>query len=98
MEIARVINNVVVNLEVADQAWIDANTPSPDGAVFVPILPGETAHIGLKWDKTNGFEQPPAPPPSIPGPGQKWDVGDIPEYQNEAEIIAELEAILLAGG
>jgi hypothetical protein len=97
MNIARVIDGVVVNIEVADQAWILANTPSPDGAIFVEIPEIGTAHIGLGWSKNGGFEQPPTPPPSVPGPGQTWALGDIPPGQNEEEIIAELEAILLAG-
>lgn len=94
MNIARVIDGVVVNLEVADQGWIDANTPSPDGAVFVQINDWETAHMGLRWDEVGGFEQPPSPPPSVPGPGEEWDLGELTPDQNADDIAAELEKIL----
>tara|TARA_B110000858_G_scaffold90866_1_gene105034 strand:- start:187 stop:480 length:294 start_codon:yes stop_codon:yes gene_type:complete len=90
MNIARVIDGVVVNLEVADAEWIDANTPSPDGAIFTPIPDGNPGHIGLGWSETDGFEQPPTPPPSVPGPGEKWDFGDIPEDQSYDELEAAL--------
>ena len=94
MNIARVIDGIVINLEVADQEWIDANTPSPDGAIFVPIPDWTTGYIGLGWNKTDGFEQPPTPPSSVPGPGQKWDFGDIPVGQSYDELAAEIEALL----
>lgn len=97
MNIARVINGVVVNIEVADQAWILANTPSSDGAIFVEIPEAGTAHIGLGWSEYGGFEQPPTPPPSIPGPGQTWALGDLVAGQDFDGIAAELEAIFLAG-
>lgn len=94
MNIARVIDGIVVNLEVADQEWIDANTPSSDGAIFVPIPDWNPGHIGLGWNETDGFEQPPAPPPSVPGPGEKWDFGPIPEDQTYDELAAAIEAAL----
>jgi hypothetical protein len=78
MNIARVIDGIVVNLEVADQEWIDANTPSADGAVFVPVPDSVRGHIGLGWDEVNGFEQPPAP-------SGEWQ---------DAEVISAIDAAL----
>lgn len=92
MNIAKVIDGKVVNIEVASQEWIDANYPNADGAIFVPIKDSETAHIGLSWSIEDGFEQPPLPPPSLPGPGQQWDLGELTEDQDPEELYAQLEA------
>ena len=50
--------------------------------------------MGLGWDAEMGFEQPPAPPMSVPGEGQSWALGDLTVDQDFDAIAAELEAIL----
>lgn len=57
MNIARIVNGLVVNIEIADQEWIDANQ-GVDGCTFVPYTDVNVAHIGLGWNETDGFEQP----------------------------------------
>lgn len=59
MEFARTLNGVVVNIEVADQEWIDANE-GVDGYSFYPCSPDNRAAIGLSVDPLTGvFEKPP---------------------------------------
>ena len=60
MNIARIARDtgIVVNIEVADQAWIDAHVDDPD-FIFVPYTAGTPAVVGLGWDPVTGFEQPP---------------------------------------
>lgn len=57
ISIARIKANIVVNLEVADQEWIDDNQ-GVDGFTFVPYTEAQPAWIGLGWTPENGFEQP----------------------------------------
>lgn len=74
MNVVRIKDGIVINIEVADQAWIDANE-GIDGFTFVPWddTPASTLeeddtvqfrnipHIGLRYDPATGlFEQPPA--------------------------------------
>jgi hypothetical protein len=50
MNIARVVDGYVVNIEVADQEWIDAQD---DPAVtFVPYIDDKPAYVGGTWDGT----------------------------------------------
>lgn len=58
MRIARIRNGIVENIEVADQAWLDAQHLDPD-TIFIPYTDDNPAHIGLGWTKEAGFEQPP---------------------------------------
>lgn len=58
MNIARIRNGIVINIEVADQEWIDANQGT-DGCTFVEYTNEQPAHIGFGWTEANGFEQPP---------------------------------------
>ena len=61
MDIARIdaATGVVVNVEVADLEWIEANA-DPDGpTVFVPVQDGDHPAIGYGWDPIGGFAQPP---------------------------------------
>lgn len=48
---------LVVNVELADQAWLDAHAADPD-FTFEPYVPEEPAIIGLGYDPATGFEQP----------------------------------------
>lgn len=48
----------VVNVEMAEQEWVDAHADDPD-FVFVPYTAGNPAVVGLGWDPVTGFEQPP---------------------------------------
>lgn len=54
MHIARIENGVVVNIEVADQAYLDAHLE----ANLVPYPDTAPATIGLRYDPARGFEQP----------------------------------------
>lgn len=59
MDIARIAleTGLVVNIEVADQPWVDAHADDPD-FVFVPYTAGNPAVVGLGYDPGTGFEQP----------------------------------------
>lgn len=48
MNIARVVDGTVVNVEVADQEWIDAQ--DDPGVTFVPYEDDAPAVIGASWD------------------------------------------------
>ena len=61
MKIARVIDGIVVNLEVGDQGWLDANQ-GVDGALLIPYTEESPAYLGLGWSEENGFEKPFIPP------------------------------------
>lgn len=68
MQIARVENGVVVNVEVADAKWLAAQTDLPDHVQLVPLADDDAetvaAHIGLPYDSKQGFQQPPTPAPT----------------------------------
>lgn len=57
MNVARVKDGVVVNFEVVDRAWLDANNDA--GVKFVPYSDESPAHLGLGYTEIEGFEQPP---------------------------------------
>jgi hypothetical protein len=57
MNMARVIDGVVTNIEVVSEEWLDLNQPNSD-VLFVVYGDDNPAHIGLSWDQINGFEQP----------------------------------------
>ena len=57
MNIARVVDGYVVNIEIADQEWLDAQD---DPSLFVPYTDDAPARIGDTWDGTN-FVTPAAP-------------------------------------
>lgn len=60
MDIARIdaATGVVVNVEVADLEWIEANA-DPDGPwIFVPYEDDAPAGIGDSWDSIGGFTGP----------------------------------------
>jgi hypothetical protein len=52
---------LVVNVELADQEWLDAHANDPD-FTFEPYVAEEPAIIGLGYDPSTGFEQPPEQP------------------------------------
>lgn len=58
LTIARIdkATGVVINIELADQEWIDAQADDPDCA-FVPYTPEAPASIGGRHDPVTGFEQ-----------------------------------------
>jgi hypothetical protein len=59
--VARIVDGVVVNLEVADQQWIDAN--STGLTKFVPV--GDSAvSAGMGWTESGGFSAPALVPPT----------------------------------
>lgn len=65
MNVARIDRHtlVVVNIELGDQAWLDANANDPD-FLLVPYAADSPAWIGLSWSSNTGFEQPtPEPAP-----------------------------------
>lgn len=62
MDLARVDDtNVVVNIEVADDDWLERPESRQAGFRFVPYTDDNPAHIGLTYDPDTGlFEQPPS--------------------------------------
>jgi hypothetical protein len=48
VNIARVIDGIVVNIEVASQEWLDAQ--DDPGIVFVPYTDADPAPTGGTWD------------------------------------------------
>lgn len=62
MNIARVKNGLIVNIEVADQQWIDAQ---PVGEFeFIPYTEGDLVVVGDAYGPQVGF--PPVPQPENP--------------------------------
>lgn len=57
MDIARIKDGVVVNIEVADQDWLDAHAGDPE-FTFVPYTPDAPARVGDTHDPDAGFVQP----------------------------------------
>lgn len=56
MIISRIKDGIVLNNEVADQEWIDAQESNE--FIFVVIPEGEPLPvIGSSWDKTDGFSE-----------------------------------------
>ena len=57
MNIARVVDGIVVNIEVASQEWVAAQ--DDPGVAFIEYTDANPAHIGLAFDsKTGVFAQP----------------------------------------
>ena len=59
MNIARIADGTVINIEVADQEWIDAQD---DPTAFVPYTDEAPARIGDLWDG-HAFTSPANPTP-----------------------------------
>jgi len=60
MNIARISNGIVINIEVADQEWLDAQDQTD--VTFIPYTEEAPARIGDTWDGTVFV------PPVIVGP------------------------------
>lgn len=58
MNIARIRNGIVVNIEVGDEQWIETATGDD---VLVPYTDEQPARVGLGWEPDSGFEQPIVP-------------------------------------
>jgi hypothetical protein len=57
MNVARIKNGIVVNLEVADAAWV-AENEGIDEFIFIEYPEKQVVHIGFGWNEITGFEQP----------------------------------------
>jgi hypothetical protein len=57
MNVARIVNGIVTNIEVREGEWIVENNNS-DELRFLTFSVIQPAHIGFRWDEINGFEQP----------------------------------------
>lgn len=69
MNIARIKDGIVVNLEVADAEWV-AENDGIDGFTFIEYTDTQSAHIGLIWNQLDGFEQPVMPAEFLTEGGQ----------------------------
>lgn len=61
INVARIVDGIVVNIEVADQNWINANTTS--SVIFVPVNDSPVSP-GMSWDSESGFGVAPLVSPS----------------------------------
>ena len=61
MNIARIIDGTVVNVEVASQEWLDGQ--SMPGVEFVPYTAANPACIGYPYDPITGTFAQPEPEP-----------------------------------
>jgi hypothetical protein len=95
MNIARIVDGVVVNLEVADEEWLEENSANYSGVQFVVIPNGVQVRIGSTWTELEGFEKIFLPEMSVPLPGQSWDFGDLTEGQSYDDLATEIEALLV---
>ena len=61
MNLARVRDGVVVNIEVADTEWLSAAqaTKNDDSVELIEYTDDAPAHIGYRYNPEQGFEQPP---------------------------------------
>jgi hypothetical protein len=57
MNIARIKDGIVVNIEVADREWLEKNQ-GLDGFYFIEWTYDSPAYIGYGWNELSGFEQP----------------------------------------
>lgn len=85
--VAKIKDNVVVNIEIADEEWIQQND-FVDGFRFIPTSIEHRAHIGLRWSEEDGFEQPRTEPyaddnSKIHGDGETLDID--PQLEQEIE-------------
>lgn len=61
MNVARIENGVVANIEVAEQDWIDEC--AANGITLVPYG-DQPIQAGMSWSEADGFGPPPLTPPS----------------------------------
>ena len=57
MNFARMENNVVINIEVADQQWVNSQ---PDPTIFISYTDSNPAGIGYIYDSATGIFSPPS--------------------------------------
>lgn len=58
MNVARILDGIVINIEVADSEWFENNKVGPDGSILVPYSNENPAYIGFGWSEEKGFERP----------------------------------------
>lgn len=80
---------LVVNVELADQEWLDANQGA-DGCTFVAYTPEQPAAPGLGYDEVTGFEQP-ATDDSITVTRAELDVLVADEVAKVTEVAAPVK-------
>lgn len=88
MEIARVdrATGLVVNIEIADLEWIEANA-DPDGPwIFVPYDESNPAARGLVWEPIGGFTDPAELVTVTPAELEQLVDEKIVERQLEADV------------
>lgn len=90
MNVARIdaATGVVVNVELADLEWIEANA-DPDGPwILVPYDDDAPAGIGDAWDPIGGFTRPPEPETITVTPAELEQLVDVKvaERQLEADV------------
>ena len=56
VNIARIKDGIVVNIEIADAEWMAANLGA-DGFTFIAYGSEDHPHIGHGWNQVDGFEQ-----------------------------------------
>jgi hypothetical protein len=71
VQMARIDDGVVINIEIASLSWIEQNQDRPDGHILIGIPDDIIVPIGSFWSRDNGFysayvkpvqDEPPAPP------------------------------------
>lgn len=73
MNIARIANGVVTNIEVAEPEWVKAHEHD-HGVTFVAYNPDtEAPYIGYEWNAAEGF-QPPPPDAEAPTADQRFAI------------------------
>ena len=77
---ARMNGNIVLNVEIADNAWIASQ---PDPSIFVEYTDANPAHVG--GDYVNGYFYAPQPFPSWSRDGQgNWSAPvEMPNDENQ---------------
>lgn len=66
MNIARIRDGIVINIETVDEDWSD---PGNSDDILVPYTDNQPAFVGLTWTEADGFEQQPAPEEPVIDPG-----------------------------
>lgn len=60
MNIARIKDGTVINIEIADDEWTEQ--ADDDEVTFIAYDDTNPAFVGLSWSQADGFEQPPVEP------------------------------------
>ena len=83
--------STVVNLELADLEWIEANADPARPWILVPVDDADAAGIGDSWDPIGGFTRPPAPDTYTLTGEQLVELGV--DVQAVAELLADAEPV-----